>query len=145
MERLRGLISAADSAIPQGVSDAHQQIIIGLISILGVVIAGLVYVVKSYANTKTAAEQSTQANTAVNHTGAEEVRIFEQVAAINTKLDSVCKIVEKHDGYWDDFHTKWGRLPSDISDGTGLVVALRDLRSEIVDLRSEFDGHVASS
>lgn len=115
----------------------HDQIIASLIGLLGICITALVYIVKTYGNSKTAAEQSTQTNDAVNHKEHGETRIFEQVREIHVKLDAVLATQAIHQQFWDDHHQRWGRLPDDLDDETGLIIALRDLRSSIDDVKAD--------
>jgi hypothetical protein len=122
--------------------EPHDQIVLAIIGLATLLVTALVYVVKANTHAKVAAEQATQTNDAVNHKEHGETRIFEQVRDMNAKMDNVLATQAKHESYWEDHHRRWGRLPEGLDDETGLVIALRDLRSEITQIREDLGAHV---
>jgi hypothetical protein len=121
-------VSAAASTL-DSVGAAHDQIVLGLIGVLGVVIAGLVYIVKAYANTKVAAQQATEANKAVNNIGPGEHRLYDVIARIEAKQD--------------DFDKRWGNLPDGMDDAVGLVELLHGLDRRVSEIQVQLVEHVA--
>jgi hypothetical protein len=107
----------------------HDKIIASLVGLLGLSITALVYVIKNYGLSKTAAEQSSEANKAVNNVGPGEHRLY----------DLVMKVVEKQ----EEFDRKWGNLPSDMDDAVDLMTVVNELRSSIADLHTKLDAHLA--
>ena len=123
--------------VPVDIVNSHDQIIVALVALLGTTIAALVYLAKNRTMLKDAAADVRAVNDAVNHAGHGEVRIFEQVSAIITKLDHVAAEVERQRGYWEEQHDAWASLPPDIHDAVGLVTILRRLMDDVHELKEK--------
>ena len=108
---------------------SDNQIVVGLVALLGTVIATFVVAIRNSAGIKTAAEQSAQASAAVNHTQYGERRLY----------DLVKKIEERQ----DDFDRKWGNLPAEMGDAVGLVELLHGMDHRIAEIQAQLIEHVA--
>lgn len=100
---------------------------------LGVIVTGLLgmlwLLVKTLAHSRTAADEATAANQAVNNTsGPGEHRLYDKVTAMQNDLE---QLVEAQ----DDFTEKgWRSLPDDIATAVGLTEVIRDLQHEDLDI-----------
>jgi hypothetical protein len=152
VDHVRVLISiaatAADSGngVPAQIADAHDQIVLGLIATLTIVVSALVYIVKSYSgvrsDAKTAATQATATNKAVNNVETGELSLYrlvdqnsKQLDELHGKLDSV--LVKQA-----AFDKAWGNLPGDIDDAVGLSQTLHDITGRIDKLDAALADHV---
>ena len=113
----------------QGIADTHDQIIVGLIALLGTCVACLVWIIKNSRIIKVAADEATAANHAVNNVGPEDHRLYKMVEKISQKQD--------------EFDRKWGNLPDDIDDAVGLVELLHGMDRRIAGIQGELREHVA--
>lgn len=124
-------MSFAVDVVPAEIVNAHDQITLGIIGLLGLVVTALVYVVKAYANTKVAAEQSTKANEAVNNVGPGEHRLYDIIAAIQEKQAT--------------FDRAWGNLPEDMHDAVGLTELLNSMERRIENIETILTGGISTA
>lgn len=117
-------LTSAQSA--QTVSD---QVMLALVALVATSITALVWVIRNGRYVKTAADQATQANDAVNHKEHGETRIFEQVREIRAKQD--------------EFDRKWGNLPASIDNAVGLNDTLHDMSRRLDGIESQLVEHIA--
>jgi hypothetical protein len=115
--------------IPADISTAHDQIMLGLVALLGTLIATFAYVVRNGGYAKTAASESRAANHAVNNIGPE-------------KEHTLYKLVEKIAEKQEEFDKKWGNLPDEIDDAVGLVELLHAMHSRIEEVHKDLLEHV---
>ena len=100
----------------------HDQIVLAAIALASMLAAALVYLVKGYGNSKTAAEQSTAANHAVNGMGPDQDhRIWNKVNRIEIVVD---KLIAQQE---DFLSHGWGNLPPDMDDAVSLTEKIRAL------------------
>lgn len=108
-----------------GVADTvgvPQEIVLALIALIATSTGALVYVIRNGRYVKTAAEEATAANRAVNNVGAGRHSLYDMVEHIR---DDVKELKKQQDEF--DSHG-WGTLPSDISNAVGLTTTIRDLQ-----------------
>lgn len=109
------------SAVEQAAS--NDQVILALIAIIATSVAALVYVIRTNNYSKTAAEQSTQANRAVNMVSPGEERLVEKVDHLVKSVDKLVDIQEEFSSHG------WNTLPADLNNAVNLTTTIRDLQS----------------
>lgn len=111
----------------------HDQIIMGLIALLATLVTGLVYMVKTYTQTKVAATKATGAYEAVNGIGPGEHRLYDKVTHLDNKITEIAL-------KQDDFDTRgWPSLPADLATSAGLTEVIRDLQHAATLERTDHD------
>ena len=105
---------SAETTLP---SDAHDQIILALIAIVGTSIAALVYIIKNTTITKAAAKDAAEANIAVNNIGPGDHRLYDVISRIEAKQA--------------DFDKLWGNLPSHMNSAVTLSETIHDIQDSI--------------
>ena len=105
-----------------GSPDEHIQVILMLGALLSTLVAALVYLAKSYINTKIAAEQSTEANKAVNNVGPGDHRLYDKISSIEKNVEHLIRDQETFDSHG------WETLPQDLGTAVGLTTTIRDLQ-----------------
>jgi hypothetical protein len=113
----------------EGAIAGHDQIMLGLVAVLGTLAGVLVVAIRNGNVVKIAAQQATEANKAVNNVGPGEHRLYDVISRIEAKQD--------------DFDRRWGNLPEEMDDAVGLAELLHEMRREIRETRGELREHVA--
>ena len=135
-----GLLGASEGngegGVRDTVSDLAQEndiIVVALLGMLTTMVAALIYLAKMYANTKVAADQSTQANQAVNNVAPGTGSISENVRHINDQVNKLIAVQEEFSQHG------WSSLPTDIGDAVGLTTTIRDLQSHAKHVNGQLD------
>ena len=100
----------------------HDQIVLAVIALASMLAASLVYLVKGYSNSKTAAEQATEANKAVNNVGPGDHRLYDKISSIEKNVEHLIRDQETFDSHG------WETLPQDLGTAVGLTTTIRDLQ-----------------
>jgi len=114
--------------VPAGTISGDDQIMLAIVAVLGTLIATFAYVVRNGGYARTAAQQSTQTNAAVNHTEYGEHRLYDVVKRIEQKQD--------------EFDRKWGNLPAEMGDAVGLVEMIHGMDKRISAIQAQLIEHV---
>ena len=115
----------------------HDQIILAALAIISMMAASLVYLIRTSSNAKTAAQQSTAANKAVNDTTFGEHRLYDKVTHLDEKVSKLVATQE-------EFATHgWGNLPPDIGNAVNLTGTIRELQHAHVDIERKIDSILA--
>jgi hypothetical protein len=114
--------------VPTGAVESHDQIMLGIVALLGTLIATFAYVVRNGGYARTAAHASTEANKAVNNVGPGEHRLYDVIGRIEAKQD--------------EFDRKWGNLPADMGDAVGLAELIHGMDKRISQIQAQLVEHV---
>ena len=110
----------------------HDQIVLAITALASMLAASLVYLVKGYSNSKTAAEQATAANRAVNGEGPDH-RLWDKVNRIEHTVNALTAQQE------DFMAHGWGNLPPDMDDAVSLTEKIRTLEHGITQNTGKID------
>ena len=119
--------------VGQAIAETHDQIMLALIALVSMSIAALVWVIRNGRYVRTAAEQSTAANQAVNSVGPDKHTIYAMVERIH---DDVVEL--KRDQAQFDSHG-WETLPADLNSAVGLTTTIRDLQNNHKTVNTKLD------
>lgn len=101
---------------------SNDQIMLALIALVASSVAALVYVIRNGRYVKTAAEEATAANQAVNNVGPGKHSLFQMVEHIRDDVAHLKRDQEQFDSHG------WETLPADIGTAVGLTTTIRDLQ-----------------
>ena len=125
------LVASAGDAVT-GLAD-HDQVLMALIALVGTSIAALVYVIRNGRYVKTAAQQATEANAAVNSVGPDKHTIYAMVENIR---DDVIELRSQQATF--DAHG-WETLPDDLNSAVKLTTTIRDLQRHSKECSGKLD------
>jgi len=117
----------------EGIADTHDQIMLALIALVSMSIAALVWVIRNGRYVRTAAEQSTAANQAVNNVGEGKHNLYDMVEHIR---DDVTNLKRDQDTF--DSHG-WETLPPDLGTAVALTTTIRDLQNNHKQVNGKLD------
>lgn len=117
----------------EAVSANQDQIMMALIALVATSVAALVYVIRNGRYVKTAAEQSTEANAAVNNVGPGKHTLYVMVEQIKEDVAHLKRDQEQFDSHG------WETLPADMNTAVGLTTTIRELQRHAKDVNGKLD------
>lgn len=112
------------------IAESHDQIILALIALVSMAVAALVWVIRNGRYVKTAAEEATAANAAVNSVGPDKHTIYAMVEQIKAKIEHNSETLSDLKRDQDQFDSHgWETLPADMNTAVGLTTTIRDLQN----------------
>ena len=140
LERIEGLTVWA--AAGGGTRDAvetiaisNNQIVMGLIALVGTSIAALVFTIRNNSIGKSIAQDASDVSAAVNHKETGDLSLYRLADANSRKLDDV---ITKQ----AEFDRKWGNLPADMGDAVGLVELIHGMDKRIAQIQAQLLEHI---
>ena len=116
------------------IAASNEQIILALIAIIATSIAALVYTIRNNTIIKTAAQDASEANKAVNNIGPGEHRLYDMIAMLKEDMHEL-SVAQ------DEFSKKgWATLPPDIASASGLTEVIRNLQHDDKAMHEKLDG-----
>jgi uncharacterized protein (UPF0333 family) len=124
----------------------HEQLLLGLLALVGTSIAALVYTIKNNTLGKTIKDEASAANNAVNNVGPGEHRLYDLVAKIEdrqkTSYDHFSRAIARVESKQNDFDKKWGNLPPTLDNAVSLSDTITHINERMVNVDRKLDAHI---
>ena len=101
---------------------------VGVVAVLGTVIATFGIAIRNGGYSKTAAKAATEANKAVNNVGPGEHRLY----------DLIDQIAQKQ----AEFDVRWGNLPAGLDNSVSLAETIHDIHRTIHSMQTDLRNHI---
>jgi hypothetical protein len=115
------------------VEDSHDQVMLALAGVIGVAVAALAWTIRNGRDVRTAAEQATAANRAVNNRTPGEHSLYDLVARIGEDVTILKHRQEQTD------QRGWEALPEDLRDAPSVVNTIRKMQQSDDNLCRQID------
>lgn len=117
----------------EGISTTNDQIVLALIAVIATSVAALVYVIRQGKYIRTAAEESSAANAAVNNVGPGKHNLYDMVERIKDDVTDLKKDQDEFDSHG------WTTLPDDLNSAVNLTTTIRTLQNNQRSVHEKLD------
>jgi len=115
------------------ISGMHDNLLYGMLALIGTSISALVFVIRNNTLAKTAKEEVARVNRAVNNQGSDDIpdetRMFDMVKEMRSDMTEIRENQRRFDSHG------WETLPDDLNNAVKLTTTIRDLQSGYAEVK----------